>query len=261
MKAVIVHSKEDIAGSNIAKFLKEYFEIVSVNSPLLYCEKELENLLINGEYVIFASRHKSESEKPCFTAHTPGNFGKAEFGGIDGEICIACPNEMKTILMNVAHHVEFKKAKEAGMEVYMECTHHGPYIKNPCFFVEIGSSEKEWKNEFFAKIVAEAIISHSFKPYRWPIAFGIGGGHYCPKFTKYELAGAKEGNALAFSHVIPNYLLDEIEESLENALKKGIEKSKDPMNICLIDWKGMKSEKRKKIIEFLEKNKIKWKRV
>jgi D-aminoacyl-tRNA deacylase len=257
MKAIIIYSKEDIAGTNISKFLKDYFEVVSVTSSLLYCEKEVESIL-KDEYVIFASRHKSETEKPCFTAHTPGNFGKAEFGGIDGEVCIACPNEMKTVLMNIVHHTEFEKARSAGMEVYMECTHHGPYIKNPCFFVEIGSSEKEWKNDFYAKIVADAIISHSFKPYRWPIAFGIGGGHYCPKFTKYELSGAKEGNAFAFAHVVPNYILDELKEEV---LERAIARSKDPIGICLIDWKGTKKGQRDRIIKFFESKGIKWKRV
>ncbi|MEM2175487.1 MAG: D-aminoacyl-tRNA deacylase [Candidatus Micrarchaeia archaeon] len=250
-----VYSKNDIAGINIAKFLKEYVETFSV-SDILHCEEELKG--IKEDCIIFVSRHKSEKGLPCFTVHTPGNFGKAEFGGKDREICIASPNEMKTILINIDKHVEIGKLKKVGWEVCMECTHHGPYIEIPCFFVEIGSSENEWKNELAAKIVAEAIISSSFKPYKWPVAFGVGGTHYCPKFTKYELASAREGNPFAFSHVLPNYHVDEIDYE---TFKKGITMSREKVSKVLIDWKGLKSAQREKVISFIKKCGIEYEKV
>jgi D-aminoacyl-tRNA deacylase len=47
-----------------------------------------------------------------------------------------------------------------------------------------------------------------------PVAIGIGGGHYAPRFT--DLALKKKAS---FGHMIPNYQIDEIgEEMLEKVI-------------------------------------------
>lgn len=259
-KMIVVYSEKDPAGSGIAKRIKEAggIEVVKLNSELLFCEKEIEEIkdaIKNVDYIIFASKHKSETVQPCFTVHTPGNWGHADAGGKDNQLCISVPSRMKTIIMNINHHVELPKLK--GWKVSMECTHHGPLIEIPCFFVEIGSSVTEWNNDIAHKIVAESIIDHTFKPYKWPVAFGIGGGHYCPKFTKYELAGV-EGNPFAFGHVLPNYKVDSL--NFETFIQ-GIEKNTEKVENILIDWKGLKKEQRDKILNFLEKTNLTYKRV
>jgi len=253
---IVVYSKQDPAGVNIANHLREStvkMELFEVNSEIIYCDNEIKDL--KSDYLIFASKHKSETGNACFTAHTPGNWGKAEMGGKDKELCWGSPSAMKTILMNIAHHVELPKL---GWPVQMEISHHGPFTKTPCFFVEIGSSEKEWSNELAGKIVADAIIDHTFKPYKWPVAFGIGGGHYCPKLTKYEIAGATEANAYAFGHALPNYHVNNVD--LET-FRQGIERSSEKVEKILIDWKGLKKEQRGKILKFIEEIGVKWGRV
>lgn len=255
---IVIYSKEDLAGANIASHLKKIggVEVNEVVSPLLHCEKEISD--VNTDYIIFVSRHKSEAELPCFTVHTPGNWSTAEMGGKPKQLCSAAPSAMKTILMNIDRHAESNKLKKIGWKVCMECTHHGPSIELPCFFVEIGSDEKEWKNELAGKIVADAIVAHTWKPYRWPIAFGIGGTHYCPKFTKYELAGAAEENPFAFAHVLPNYQVDAVDFE---TFKQGVERSNEMVSTILIDWKGLKREHRDKILKFVERSKFPWQRI
>lgn len=224
-----------------------------VSSEIIECDEEIAG--IKADYLIFASKHKSESEMPCLTVHSPGNWGIAEKGGKDRQLCPAAPSQMKTIAMNMAKHVELPNL---GWPVYMECTHHGPLTDIPCFFVEIGSSEKEWTNPLAAKIVADAIVGHTFKPYKWPVALGVGGGHYCPAFTKYELAGATETNAWAFSHVVPGYHIDNVDFE---TFKQGVERSAEKVGKVLLDWKGLKGAQRQKIVSFIEQMGIEWQKV
>ncbi|MFH1470286.1 MAG: D-aminoacyl-tRNA deacylase, partial [Candidatus Micrarchaeota archaeon] len=129
-----------------------------------------------------------------------------------------------------------------GFEAVMECTHHGPTsMKTPFFFIEIGSTEKEWVNEKAGEIVADAIMK-SVEPElpKFRIAMGAGGTHYCPSFTKFEIE-----TDLAFAHIIPNYAADSIEEE---TFQQGVEKSKT--KLLVLDWKGLKGSQREKIIGF-----------
>lgn len=250
---LVVYSSKDPAGTAIADQIKKSGAPVvlrEVNNEIISCDAEIKD--VKTDYVIFASKHKSESEMPCLTVHTPGNWAAAEKGGQERQVCTAMPSPMKTIAMNMARHVEMPKL---GWPVHMECTHHGPFTTIPCLFVEIGSGEKEWRNELAAKIVSDAIISHTFKPYKWPVAFGVGGGHYCPKFTKYELAGATETNAWAFGHVLPSYQIDDIDFE---TFKQGIERSAERVEKVLLDWKGLKGSQRQKVTSFCEQIGVPW---
>ena len=250
---LVVYSSKDPAGTAIANQLRKSgvnLDLLEIGSEIIHCDAEIKD--VKADYIVFASKHKSESEMPCLTVHTPGNWSVAEKGGKDRQVCIAAPSKMKTVAMNMARHVELPNL---GWPVYMECTHHGPATNVPCFFVEIGSSEKEWRNELAAKIVADAIISHTFKPYKWPVAMGVGGGHYCPAFTKYELAGATETNAWAFSQVLPGYHVDSVDF---DTFKQGIERSSEKVEKVLLDWKGLKGAQRQKILEFIGRIGIGW---
>lgn len=255
---IVAYSNKDPAGTAIAGQLKKSgvaIELFEVGSEAVHCDDEIKDL--KADYVIFACKHwdKSESAMPCFTVHTPGNWGAAKKGGRERQVCTAMPSPMKTIAMNMAKHVEMPKLR---WSVHMECTHHGPFTTLPCFFVEIGSSEKEWRNELAAKIVADAIVDHTFKPYRWPVAFGVGGGHYCPKFTKYELACATETNAWAFGHVLPKYLIDSVDIDM---FRQGIERSAEKVEKVLLDWKGLKGSARQKVVSFCEQLGVAWEKM
>lgn len=253
---IVVYSEKDPAGKLIAEQIKQAevgIELFKVNETIIECDKEIEG--IGADYLVFASKHKSETGKPCFTAHVAGNWSAAEMGGKERQLCWAVPGKMKTILMNIDHHVDRPKL---GWEVFMECTHHGPFTTTPSFFVEIGSTENEWNNPIAAKIVAEAIVSHTFKPYKWPAAIGVGGGHYCPAFTRYELMGAGDKAQWAMGHVLPNYQADAVEFDV---FRQGIERNSEKLEKVLIDWKGLKKAQREKILDFINRIGVSWERI
>ncbi len=190
-----------------------------------------------SDFYVFASKHKSESGKPTLTAHTCGNWGPgAEVGGRPRELAFSAPIPKKVAFQHIASH------PLEGFEVTMECTHHGPTsMKTPFFFIEIGSAEKEWLNKKAGEIVADAIMK-SIEPKlpNFRIAMGAGGTHYCPSFTKLELA-----TDLAFAHIIPNYAVDSLEEE---TFQQGVEKS--GTRLLVLDWKGLKGSQREKITGF-----------
>jgi len=49
-----------------------------------------------------------------------------------------------------------------GYQVSYEVTHHGPTtLVHPSFFVEIGSTEKEWGDPVAGRAVAEAVLDET----------------------------------------------------------------------------------------------------
>ena len=56
--------------------------------------------------LIFLSRHKSESERPTLSVHTPGNIGEATLGGISRKVSVSSASAMKKALISM------KKAQE-----------------------------------------------------------------------------------------------------------------------------------------------------
>ena len=130
----------------------------------------------------------------------------------------------------------------------MEATHHGPLIEVPCIFVEIGSTESEWKDVRAGFVVAKAIKDtiENFKenPYN-EIAIAIGGPHYCPNFNKIQL-----NSNIAISHIIPQYVLPLTEEMIQNAIAG----TEEDIDLFLIDWKGLgNAEQRNQATEILNK--------
>ena len=215
---------------------------------------------VRGEYFLYASTHKSEKNTPSLTAHFPGNWGKADFGGQDFTLNVSYACKLKQILKLLK---EGAKKEELGWEVCMEVDHHGPTPREgnlPLIFVEIGSTEKEWKDERAGKIAASAIMKSLVRPApEFKCYFGVGGGHYAPKFTQYMLGEKKlNGDEIAIGHILPKYRVDEIDEKM---LLQSIEKSAEKIEGALIDWKGLSKAQREKIIALLDKGKIKWERV
>jgi D-aminoacyl-tRNA deacylase len=87
----------------------------------------------------------------------------------------------------------------------------------------------------------------------FPAAFGIGGGHYAPSFTKVILE--KE---YAVGHMLPKYYIDEID--LE-CFRQGMGKSAEKIEVALLDWKGMNKSQRDKVIEFLKVLKLPYEKI
>jgi D-aminoacyl-tRNA deacylase len=165
--------------------------------------------------VIYLSRHRSESGLRTLTVHPIGCYGKADFGGKDGTLVLSSPGPMTLALRLV-----YERTLARGLEfkVSFETTHHGPYLETPTFYIEIGSEEKAWAEvppaEVLASVVLDVIKAGSGD--KDPIAIGVGGGHYTPRFT--DLARKKR---ISFGHMVPGYALEKAsEESLAQAFKK-----------------------------------------
>src|SRR3990167_8841130 len=100
-KYLVIASKKDIAGMNITTNLSQFrksplLSSMQNNAPnfdFYFPEEEIiftENLDLEKinkyDFIIFASRHKSEKNQRALTIHTVGNFRNAQFGGVSGKI-------------------------------------------------------------------------------------------------------------------------------------------------------------------------------
>lgn len=266
-KYLVIASKKDRAGINITTNLSQFrqnpvlslmkqginFDFYLVDNEIIFTENLNLEKINKYDFVIFASKHKSEKNEKTLSVHAPGNWRRAEFGGEQGKVCKTSALFQKQI---------FEKlngiAKEYYLEKYsitLECTHHGPLIEKPCIFIEIGSTETEWQDRkagfIIAKAISDTINSFQKNPYN-EIAIGIGGPHYCPNFNKIQL-----NSNVALSHIIPGYAIPVSEEML----KEAIEKTEEEIDFVVLDWKGIGSAgQRQHLINLLGKMYIQWKK-
>ena len=246
MKAVVLASSSDPAGLNICNCLKKlgYLDCILLHESLLsldHIDKKIE-----ADLFIFASMHRSSTPSPILTTHSPGNWGKATspHGGIDSSLNVAAALYIREAFMKMREMV-----KETGIsyDVAIEATHHGPYIEKPCLFIEIGSSEKEWKDEKAGLIVANTIIHLlNIQPNEVPVLFGIGGLHTTPALSKCIDKG------FALGHVCPKYALEELSPEM---ITQGMDNCAPKAKSVLLDWKGMGVNKQR-IVALIEKAKI-----
>ncbi len=267
-KYLIIASKKDLAGINITTQLSQFrknpvltsmnqdakgFDFYLIDTEIIDDAGIDKNKINNYDFVIFASKHKSEKKEKTLSVHAPGNFRTAQLGGELGKICKTSALFQKQIFEKLKINAEKYHLKE--YKVTLECTHHGPLIDKPCIFIEIGSTENEWKDRragfALAKTISEIINEFKENPYN-EIAIAIGGPHYCPNFNKIQL-----DSNVAISHIIPQYVLPLKEEMITQAL----EKTEEEVDFALLDWKGLgNSEKRKQAIEILDKLHINYRR-
>lgn len=268
-KYLVVVSRADLAGMNIARQLFQFrdnpfFGLMKEGSgfDVYYSE---EDILFNRsldfekiskyDFIIFASKHKSEQHRKTLTIHAPGNWtDKAEFGGEPRKISMASALFQKELFEVLHKNVAASSLDD--FEITMECTHHGPLLDKPCVFIEIGSTMEEWNNRtasyVVAKTIADCVKDFKGNGYREP-AFAIGGPHYCPDFNKIQLK-----SNVAIAHVIPEYVLPLTEEMLKEAL----ENTDEEIEFAVLSWKNLGGpEGRKNVIDLLEKNYIRWKKI
>lgn len=188
------------------------------------------------DVVIFASKHQSESGMRTLSVHHVGNYSKAEYGGREKTLVPASPHLMTTALRTI------KKKNKAEYQVCFEVTHHGPYLKTPAFFIEIGSDEKSWNDENAGKIVAKTIIETIKNPEKYAILIGVGGGHYAPIFTDIALS-----KKVSFAHMLPKYQIENIDEKM---VEEVIEKSKP--DFVYFHRKGMRKSDYRRLKEVFE---------
>jgi D-aminoacyl-tRNA deacylase len=160
----------------------------------------MDRLHIKVDEVVFLSKHRSESGIPTLTVHPIGNYGNAEFGGRKGTLVRSAPHLMTSLLRGLKTN-----SAEIPFQVSFETTHHGPFLKKPTLFIEIGSDKTNWENQRAAQVIAKTLLGVDVKEY--PIAIGIGGGHYAPRFT--EIALTKK---ISFGHLFPNYAMEGMTE-------------------------------------------------
>ncbi len=182
-------------------------------------------------YLVMASRHWSQSGRPCLTVHPTGNFGKAVFGGRPRELQRTLANPMRDVFM------ELSADPPRGFQVSLEATHHSPtQFETSMFFAEVGSGEGQWRDEAVCRYLAEAIVRGVRAEGEAPVAVGFGGGHYCPTFSVME-------RETAFGHVAAKYALDLLTDELYGQM---VERTMDGVDFAALDG-GLKGWERRRV--------------
>lgn len=239
----------------IPKF-KSYHSERNNNVRLLIFEQSLLDLpsldiiIPNKSILIFLSKHVSTKGIPAITSHFTGNFGSNNlFGGRPFEIGMAYPTFQKFYMKRLGKYLDDLEE----FDLTIEASHHGPTSSlNPIIFVEIGSTEKEWKDEVLASIVCKSVLStikefdksNSFESSK--IAIGLGGNHYPQKFNDLII-----NNDVAFAAIASKYNLQSIEIKMLEQMKT---KSVEPVTELYMDKKIRVSERQRlvQIAELLE---------
>ncbi len=220
------------------------------------------DLLLGVSYFIFISKHKSASGIPALTVHSIGNWDKAELGGEPKTLSISWPDFLYNGFKNLK---EEAKKENLDIQITPEVTHHGPLIKKPASFIEIGSSEKEWSVPIYGKVISKVVMKtlndifnnksseningnatattnstqNQINPIDHIVAFAIGGGHYCTSFVGIY-------DKIHFSHICPKYFAKNLDKEM---IYQAIESSKPKANLILLDWKSIPSNDKHRIFE------------
>ena len=255
-KPVIVTTKQNICGQNIHHALLTNWDFKDTgekfdNAPIfqfknirmVISEKDVifsDHLdSLKADLIIFGSRHKSEANKPSLLTHITGNLGSDNsHGGNPFELAYGSTEAIKTAYLTLKQQKEKNELQD--FDVTVEATHHGPTnLKSPLIYVEVGSTEIEYKNERALTSVANAIMEicklEEDKNIIPSICFG--GGHYATRFNELM-----EITPVAIGHILPKYHKDDItQEIVEQMITKTIEKVKwaiidrSSLNATLID--------------------------
>jgi D-aminoacyl-tRNA deacylase len=263
----LVTSHQDLAGKSMSRYLKRSAGFESLSSSNSYGElyhsplyesiqlyvfdgnlltlEQIAKLCPQADVFIFLSRHKSDSSIPTLTCHFTGNFSTDNhYGGYPRQIAVAYPSLLKGYLKAITA----ARRKVPGYEVIIEATHHGPTsIDKPLLFIELGSSEKQWKDENAAAVICETllgVLNNGFEHCE-KIGVALGGTHYPQKFNKLLL----ESN-FALAAVASKYSLEAIDQEM---LHQMIEKSIERVTHIIVDNKGLGRHK-DRILRILHDN-------
>jgi D-aminoacyl-tRNA deacylase len=225
----------DVNGNYVILITLNYESVTAQDLPAKFPDANL---------IIFISRHSSQSGKPTLSVHVPGNFGTAELGGNPKSVSIAPAVAMQTALKAMVHYKEPMSLFD--YEVSYECTHHGPSLKVPTMFVELGSSPAQWSDIKAAEAVGHSAMTAiaTFTGIPSSAVLGIGGTHYNERFTTMALVGVA-----AFGHIIPKYALPSIDAAM---IKQCVEQTFDKVQLAMLDWNGIKSEDKPALLAALE---------
>ena len=272
---LLVASSKDVAGLNIAKQILNQYDFSKTNevfqeNPVYQAEingkqvthitlkeetinaQNLPNHFTNLDLVVFTSKHSSTSGTPTLSVHTPGNFGAAELGGLPRKVSISPATALQNALKAL---MRFKEEMQLDYEVSYECTHHGPSLNVPCMFVELGSSEKQWNDSKAAGAVAHAAMEAitEFSVSERTAVLGIGGPHYNRRFTRMAL-----NNEAIFGHIIPKYAVQCADAEI---LSQCVERTLEKVACAILDWKGIKSQDKAKLLVALQEIGLPYKKI
>lgn len=254
---LIVASKRDPAAQNIAAKLTELNGFHETQTKGLFRAGEiyLKHVETDGIYaetlgvdfapeaVIFASRHRSESNEPALTAHWTGNStGRADFGGKPKSLSHTDPRRLRAALLALDAARDRRKLDYA---VTLEATHHGPTeLAIPTLFVEIGSTDQEWNDRDAAAAASEAIWKAAAEPVDGKAAVGFGGGHYCNKHCN-----ALRNDGYAFSHIFSKYFFEDYDQAM---IRLAFNRTLGGCRTAVVDWKGVRGSERARLLEDLK---------
>lgn len=206
---------------------------------------------LNPDLIIFASRHRSEAQRPAFLAHLTGNWSsKAEFGGNPRELSLASALLFKAGFLSLLENSKICTVL-ANFSTDIEVTHHGPTtLEKPLIFMELGSTKEEWSINEAGEVVANSIINAIYKYLDFKekkdqyIGLGFGGTHYAPNFQRLVI-----NSNVAMSFICPKYYIQELNRDL---IAQMIENNLESVDYFIIDWKGTNSEDKKHLVPLLE---------
>jgi D-aminoacyl-tRNA deacylase len=225
--------------------------LVTLKEETVYAQN-LPDYFADLDLVVFISRHSSASGTPTLSVHTPGNFGAAELGGLPRKVSISPAAALREALKALAR---FRTEMKLDYEVSYECTHHGPSLNVPAMFVELGSSEKQWNDSRAAEAVAHAAMEAiaKFGVSECTAVLGVGGPHYNQRFTKMALDGE-----LIFGHIIPKYAVQWADAEI---LSQCVERTLEKVDCVILDWKGIRSKEKPKLLSALREIGFQYKKI
>ena len=258
---LIVSSRRDSASANIARALitkngfeqgpgqgietysKDNIRLVMLEKLGIYAEPS--DIPSDASTTIFVSKHVSSSGRPALTVHATGNLTKeAKFGGNPEEVSYVDPSIIRSTLRALKAGVSQEGVQ---IDLMMEATHHGPTnLSMPVCFVEIGSGEEEWTDPVLGEIAANAVMAAATKVEETrPAAVGFGGTHYSAKHTRICMDGD-----YAIGHLVSSHSFDGGVTQL--MINDVFNKTTGSCNTAIVDWKGLHSNDRRKLVASLE---------
>jgi len=258
---LIVSSRRDSASANIARALitkngfeqgpgqgietysKDNIRLVMLEKLGIYAEPS--DIPSDASTTIFVSKHVSSSGRPALTVHATGNLTKeAKFGGNPEEVSYVDPSIIRSTLRALKAGVSQEGVQ---IDLTMEATHHGPTnLSMPVCFVEIGSGEEEWTDPVLGEITANAVMAAATKVEETrPAAVGFGGTHYSAKHTRICMDGD-----YAIGHLVSSHSFDGGVTQL--MINDVFNKTTGSCNTAIVDWKGLHSNDRRKLVASLE---------
>ncbi len=251
--------REIISSTERLKYFKNaQIYLGLTDSPLIFLDDlKLPDSCIDPDFLLFASRHKSETARKAFLTHVTGNWSsETVLGGEQKQLSKASAFLLRAGFLSLKKQLSLPvNAEFSEYSLDIEVTHHGPTIlKKPLLFMELGSSEKEWSIKNAGRLVAMAIMETMGeylklkKNLQVDVGIGFGGTHYAPQFRK--LIDQKN---MAISFICPKYYIKNLSNEM---VKLMIDNTIEKVDYFIVDWKGINSQDKHYLLALLEEFEI-----